>query len=303
MRLGRYYLRKGYIFFLILCMVTVVCATPTTATGPHILNVVRVDYQAGRWHVVLTGSESMNYTATKASDPLRVVVDLPNTLSKTVQEPLVVDKGAIETIRTEQLVHEPQPLTRVEIGLNRDALYKITRRGEEIWISFNTVPPISKAEPSHIEPAAEAKAEISQYEMKTQTTYTPKSRPEQQLTDAKEPLPPASKIVAIEPVAGDEDVDVHIIGNGRLNNYDVFVLSDPPRLVLDLFGVRSTRVKGPLILDGPWVKRIRMGLHPNRLRVVFDLIVIPDAEVPYHIILEKDRLVVSFQLRSRLPSR
>ena len=68
---------------------------------------------------------------------------------------------------------------------------------------------------------------------------------------AKETLAAASKILDIQQTVSGEDLDVYIIGNGRLDNYNVFVLRDPPRLVLDLFGVRSTIVKDALIPDGP----------------------------------------------------
>ena len=104
---------------------------------------------------------------------------------------------------------------------------------------------------------------------------------------AEEPVAPASKILDIQQTVSGEDLDVYIIGNGRFDNYNTFVLPDPPRLVLDLFGVRSTEVKDALILDGPWVRRIRVGLHSNKVRVVFDLIHTLKAEVPYQITLEK----------------
>jgi hypothetical protein len=120
---------------------------------------------------------------------------------------------------------------------------------------------------------------------------------------AEEPVAPASIILEIQQTVSGEDLDVYIIGNGRLDNYNTFVLPGPPRLVLDLFGVRSTEVKGPLILEGPWVRRIRVGLHSNKVRVVFDLIHAPKAEVPYQITLDDYRLEVSFNPNSGSASR
>jgi hypothetical protein len=120
---------------------------------------------------------------------------------------------------------------------------------------------------------------------------------------AEEPVAPASKILNIQQIASGEDLDVYIIGNGRFDNYNTFVLPDPPRLVLDLFGVRSTEVKDALILDGPWVRRIRLGLYSNKVRVVFDLIHTLKAEVPYQITLGNDRLVVSFKPGTGFPAQ
>ena len=118
---------------------------------------------------------------------------------------------------------------------------------------------------------------------------------------AEESVAPASKILNIQQTASGEDFDVSIIGNGRFDDYNTFILPDPPRLVLDLFGVRSTEVKDALILDGPWVRRIRLGLHSNKVRVVFDLIHALKAEMPHEITLGNDRLVVSFKPGSGFP--
>jgi hypothetical protein len=58
-------------------------------------------------------------------------------------------------------------------------------------------------------------------------------------------------------------------------------------------GVKSAEVEEALSFDGPWVKGIRFGIYTNKVRVVFDLI--PEAGLPYSIISEEDRLVVSFK--------
>ena len=120
---------------------------------------------------------------------------------------------------------------------------------------------------------------------------------------AEEPVAPASKILEIQQTVSGEDFDVSIIGNGRFDYYITFILPNPPRLVLDLLGVRSTEVKDALILEGPWVRRIHLGLHSNKVRVVFDLIHTLKAEVPYQITLEEDRLVVSFKPGTGFPAQ
>ncbi len=291
---GRYYLRQGYISLLVLFLGTVVYVTSSTAIDPHVLNSVRVDYQARRWHVVLTGSESMIYRSTKVSDPLRVVVDLPNTLNKTVPEPRVVDKGAIDIIRTEQLFHDPQPLTRVEITLNREASHKITRRGEEIWISFNTAQPVTEAEPTLIEPVVKPKAQQLPVTKEGATPKPSASKPVPSTRPSEKKSPPsASKILSIRQLKMDQEIRYYIIANGSLADYVAFHLTNPSRLVVDLTGVKSTAVTDALSFGGPWVKKVRFGLHTNKVRVVFDLI--PEAGLPYQIVSGDDQLIISFK--------
>jgi len=75
-------LKGGFVFLPALFFCAVVYATSTTPTEPHVLRNVRVVSQSGKWHVMLIGSGSMTYKATKTSNPLRVLIDLPNTVSK-----------------------------------------------------------------------------------------------------------------------------------------------------------------------------------------------------------------------------
>ncbi len=164
-----------------------------------------------------------------------------------------------------------------------------------VWIVTATACPTPEIE----EPPPETETE--------QTAETTQPLEEEPVTPAQpiaeEPVALASIILEIQQKASGEDLDVYIIGNGRFDNYNTFVFPDPPRLVLDLLGVRSTEVKDALILDGTWVRRICLGLHSNKVRVVFDLIHAPKAEVPYQITLEEDRLVVSFKPGSGFPAQ
>jgi len=120
---------------------------------------------------------------------------------------------------------------------------------------------------------------------------------------SKETLVTASEILDIQQTGSGEDLDVYITGNGRLDNYIVFVLPDPPRLVLDLFGVRSTKVEDLPIPDGHWVRQIRVGLHLNKVRIVSDLMNAPKAEMVFQITFEHSRLVVSFKPGPNFPPR
>ena len=91
----------------------------------------------------------------------------------------------------------------------------------------------------------------------------------------------------------DQELRYYIIANGSLADYVAFHLTNPPRLVVDLTGVKSTAVTDTLSFGGPWVKKVRFGLYTNKVRVVFDLI--PEAGLPYQIVSRDDRLIVSFK--------
>jgi type IV pilus assembly protein PilQ len=308
------------LLFVVWIVIATGCATPTVSPPPeeavkkkpeivpHVLRDIRVTDKMILLKLMRSGSRSINYTGFKLIDPLRLVVDLFGTVADGVPSPMAVEDEIIGKVETIEFVHESQPTTRVEIGLNRDTAFLIDQAQDEIWVTFFTDPQLIGTTEAQGEPIVHPEVDESLPETKTeQAAETPQPLEEEPMAPAQpiaeQPVAPAGKILDIQQTVSGEDLDVYIIGNGRFDNYNTFVLHDPPRLVLDLFGIRSTEVKDALILDGPWVRRIRVGLHSNNVRVVFDLIHALKAEVPYQITLEEDRLVVSFKPGSGFPAQ
>jgi hypothetical protein len=99
----------------------------------------------------------------------------------------------------------------------------------------------------------------------------------------------------------DEGVEFRIVTDGSLAKYAAFHLTDPPRVVVDLFGLQSNQVKGEVHPSGTVVKKVRVGFHAGKVRVVFDLI--PALGVPYRAAAEGDHLIVTFNPGSGFPYR
>jgi hypothetical protein len=296
------FLKRGRVFIMALFFSALVSATSTANTDPYVLRNLRVVSQSGQWHVVLIGSQPMTYKATKTSNPLGVVIDLPDTVSKPLIASPVGDNEIIDTVKSSTVVHGPPPMARVEIVLKKDIAYHIRQEKEKILVSFDSIPPTSQAEGVETESNAEANDDISPTApKKSPTTMTSQFSPAEPKSAAGQALLPASRILAIEPVEMDEDIDVHILGDGRFERYDVSLLPEPPRLVVDLFGVKSTGVKDELTLSGPWARRLRIGRHVEKVRVVFDLRFTPKGELPFEVIVEENRLVVSLLPGHNLP--
>ncbi len=357
----QYCLRQGWILNLLL-LFWVICASgcagqtaappaaddkiaeKPAATTHHILRQIRVIDMEVHFDLLRAGSQDIYYSAFKAIDPLRLVLDLPNTVKEGVTSPLAVENEIIGKIETMTLVHESQPLTRIEIGLNRDTAYLIDQAQEQIWVKFYADLKLTEAAAAQGEPVVHPEGE--EYSVETKTSLeadapqpsaeepidTPQAYQEEaevtsqpseaEAVDTSQPsevgavetsqpiavekevtpqsavteaLIPASRILDIQPVTSGKALKVYIIGNGKLDDYDVLVLKDPSRLVVDLKGVKSTNVKDVLLLTGPWVRKIRVGLHADKVRVVFDLNISAESEIPYKIIAEEDRLMVSFE--------
>ena len=272
-------------------------APPTSQAdaGDHVstetqqLQDIQVVDQDGFLGIYLVGSNAMTYTAFKAIDPLRLVLDLPNTESEISSSPLAVENEIIGKIETMMLAQEPQPMTRVEIGLNKETPYEIVQETNQIVVQFEETAVVVGTEPT---PVAETVFFQTETAPEMEAAATPAS--------SKEMSRPAEKITAIQPITYGEELKVYIIGDGSITKYNVFTLTDPARVVLDLMGVELAAGKATVPPSDPLVKGIRMGTHPDKVRVVFDLI--PAAGLPYHITSVGDRLVVTFEPGSGFPA-
>ncbi len=103
----------------------------------------------------------------------------------------------------------------------------------------------------------------------------------------------ASKLISIRPFSSDESLKVHFVFDGKPPFHKSFHLINPPRLALDFENVQPALDKENLSLTHTLVKNIRVGRHPGKIRVVFDLVAL-DA-VSYKLMEGDDRIVVSFR--------
>ena len=71
--------------------------------------------------------------------------------------------------------------------------------------------------------------------------------------------------------SGDGRFELTAVAGGPVRKTNVFPLSDPPKLVVDLAGEWDRKVTSPVAVESPLVKRVRLGNHPDFLRLVLDL--------------------------------
>jgi hypothetical protein len=156
----------------------------------------------------------MTYTAFKAIDPLRLVLDLPNTESEIASSPLAVENEIIGKIETMMLAQEPEPMTRVEIGLNQETPYEIVQEKNQIVVQFEQTAAVVETEP-----APEAEVVLAQTETAPEmaAAATPAS--------SGDISRPAEKITAIQPITYGDELKVYIIGDGSITKYNVFTLT------------------------------------------------------------------------------
>ena len=89
-------------------------------------------------------------------------------------------------------------------------------------------------------------------------------------TSPAQPAQPAKNIVDIVITEAEAFVQVDILADGTIKDYHLFDLVKPPRLVLDFPEIKSLMPVKEKASSSPFLKKVRLGNHPDYSRVVLD---------------------------------
>jgi hypothetical protein len=258
--------------------------------------------------ILFVGSDtdSMAYTVFKAIDPLEVVLDLPDTVAETVPAQVTVDNEIVSKIEILTFTEGSASLVRVKIGLYRETPYRVILENNQVRVHLEKTASVSRSERPQVDAVAESGPEVltaGRITGKEIDPYLPGSREStsSSYTVEKEPLPPASVILSIDSVVMNQELRFYILADGSLANFNVFHLTDPPRVVVDLMDVQDTETPDVWNLDEPMVSSVETGLHEGKIRLVFRLV--PKAGLPYEVHSMDHTLQISFTPGVGFPSR
>lgn len=241
-------------------------------------------------------------------NPLRIVIDLPNTNLASIKGPVKIDNGTVGEVWATQYDDKG----RIEIHLAQMANYNISREGPVLNIDIENAKKEAEAEKGAAVKEKEAEvekekgAEAPPVEVKKETEVPPvevkKEAPAQPVTAAPAAVPSSAEETKAEKKAKevtdialekkDDSVTFNIVADGKPGNYTAFKLDSPPRLVVDLLEMGTRLGKKSLKVENPYVKDVRIGKYPDKLRLVFDSA--KPQLPPYQVNRLEDRIVVSF---------
>jgi type IV pilus assembly protein PilQ len=253
---------------LFLFLITTGCATqkavmetPKPETSPPVAKLstiqkISFSEEENFTKIKIEGSEAIPPPMYKLlSDPLRIVIDVPNIDLRQIKSPLKIDNGTIGEVLTTQYDDKG----RIEISLLQMANYNISAEEKNLIIDVEKVKRVSeeKEVQKEVEALKETKVEAPAAETKNEEPLP---------TPA--PLPKAKKVVNVLFEDKKDFVIFNVLADGKIENFNAFKLDSPPRLVLDIWGV-DTR-KSSFKVKNPLVKGVRVGRYPDKLRLVFD---------------------------------
>ncbi len=237
--------------------------------------------------IQMEGSETLEPPFYKLlSDPLRIAIDVPNIDLKQIKEPIKIDSGTVSEVLTTQFDDKG----RIEIGLTQMTNYNIFKEDKILIIDIEKVKKIAEVkEEAKEEAIKEKEIEITPQELKKEET--PQVQPIETAT-APETRPKAKEILNFLFDQKKDFITFNIAADGKIGNYDAFKLDSPPRLVLDIWEVDTRYPKNLIKIQNPFIKKVRIGRHPDKLRLVFEC---PTPQLPsYQINRIEDKLMVSF---------
>ena len=248
--------------------------------------------------VVLSASAPLLYTSYEPRPDL-LIVDLRDvSVAEGFKSPSTTG-GVVDSIKFEELDELGKRMTRMSIAHSPEAKVDVRSLGQGLAIAFSGPVAVAAAEP------AETAAPAPQPSVETEALAAPAATTA--VAAVAPPPPAAAKVVVASPAARGEvahslekvligethdgQVAITLIGDGWFAPKD-FVLSNPPRLVLDLPGVRNQVRQRTLAVSGDVVSRVRISQFQSSpefiTRVVLDL----SAPAPHGISSDGERLAI-----------
>ncbi len=205
-------------------------------------------------------SSPATYTSYKTTAPLRLVIDLSQTTTGAVTAPIIVNKGNFKTVTVSRFDTDAGVLTRIDVELVKDSeaiLTTVPSSPGELRVAF---PGLTDSIPAPVVLPAQAKPAVEDSALPRVPVATLNS---QSTAEASK-----LKLTSIKTVNNTIVLEL----DGAINNFKTFRLSKPDRYVVDLIDVQSVLAARLLPLNSSGVASARIGIYPDKVRVVLDAI-------------------------------
>lgn len=283
---------------LVLLGALVACATaPAPSDGPErpaVLSDVQVVNEGATTVVSLLGPGEPVFSAFQQTDPARVVVDLTGVVPGEIGEHLAVYDGTVEEVSVTRFSDgSGRDATRVELALGTVAEHEVVpvKGGLEVRVTAADGEPLAEREElaadqvedpwawTPEEPAADETETVAAEDLGAaaeeeaaaeDAAAAEEAGSSEVAAKAAADAPAAKTLLSLVAEGSQEGARLALSGDGRIDGASHFTMEDPVRLVVDLPGLVNRFPDSRVVVgDGP-VKRVRIGQHEDKVRVVVD---------------------------------
>jgi type IV pilus assembly protein PilQ len=215
--------------------------------------------------LVIKLSMPTTYTSYRTTSPLRLVIDLSQSTQGAITAPVVLNRGNFKAVTVSRYDTDAGLLTRLDVELVRDAdaVLSVSKENpDEIRVSF---PSLVAQVPTGPSAAATAELPVS--------TTVPVSEKPGVSPDTPEPSSPVQAAVSRALTAVSvKDNAILLAIKGGVGEFKTLRLNKPDRFIVDLFDVKSVLASRMIPVNAFGISSVRLGLYPDKLRVVFDAV-------------------------------
>jgi type IV pilus assembly protein PilQ len=221
----------------------------TVAEIRHITDIV-MDENSESVNVIVKADKYLLYSSLTQVSPRGVLFQFPNTALDDINPVYSPPHNeVVDFIETNEKVEGQTSKSIIFIALKNDSVYDVEPVGEGLQISFPRPMTISK----DTEPLEEPAEKMLEPEMVAIN------------------VPAATQLVAVKVTARENNVVVDVKADGTIKNYNSFTLDNPPRIVFDLYNLKSPyTAQQDIAVESKWVHRIRHFGYPDKVRLVLD---------------------------------
>ncbi|MDD5286602.1 MAG: type IV pilus secretin PilQ [Desulfuromonadaceae bacterium] len=237
--------------------------------------------QGDSTELVIVLSSPVTYTSYKTTSPLRLIIDLSQTTPGAIEAPVPVNRGNFKTVTVSRYDTDAGVLSRMNIELLNDAEAVISASPAnpgELRISF----------PATAETAAPVSIEKNDLR-KPAETETKASSTLSAASSQAAPMPTADAAIRRLKSITANNSSIILTLDGAVGDFKTFRLAKPERYVVDLMDVTSGLETRLLPLNVAGVASARIGIYPDKVRVVFDPV---NGSFPEAIAVKADSAVV-----------
>jgi len=248
------------------------------------LKVSSIDVLGEGDNILIATNRSAEYTAFTLTSSSRLVIDLPDANLYNVLDTIRVNNRFVKTINVVTYGGK-EKIGRIILELQDGVDHEVSNAEDGVLIRLKHDPLAGMPEGS-LDEGNDAVVVASSEDVALA------DNPSQDAAAQPEPLDPATTIKDLQSFIEDADVVIEIVSDGAIGKYNTFELSDPSRVVLDVWGVTNTTGLKALKVDSTDIKTVRVGSHPDKVRFVIDLVA---EEIPHYVVTKSgDHLTVAF---------
>ncbi|MBL9037504.1 MAG: AMIN domain-containing protein, partial [Archangium sp.] len=240
-------------------------STAAAATDMNTLKAVDVSATPSGAQIVLRGSHPPTFSVFRLNDPDRLVIDLANTSTANVKGHHDGAGPAVGIVAS-QFSNARSEVGRVLIGLEGLERYDVRARDNDLVVALEGAARVQPAPVAEVAPETAPAAELVAAAAEP-TTAAPPSADNDVIDTRIDEIAVANPAHTLKGVRWSNRT-LRLLTDGPVAKFELTTLQNPPRLAIDLFGVKSS-ARAPKVSDA-LVREVRLGASEGKVRVVVE---------------------------------